>query len=192
MSKVRQSTDCLRKLAIDLLAGKDIPANSIQWLWLKNGVIKYMQEGKQLSLDKALGLAVCGSRHVSTQLSLSVRNHYLILSIRNISFNEDISDWERCKRLAPKANNLCNFWDRHRNIYPDENWDLWKCYLHQAWSTGSGVPTTARGLYLVIENNGYSLHGDELIMYKTIQAHRNHEKLVLNQSSWKNSDPINL
>ena len=192
MSKVRQSTDSLRRLAIDLLAGKDIPANSDEWLWLKSGVMKYMQQEKQLSLDKALGLAVCGSRHVSTQLTLSVRNHYLIKSIRNISLDEDISDWERCKRLAAKVNNLCNFWEAHQNTRPEQNWDMWKCYLHQAWSTGSGVPTTARGLYLVIENDDYSLHSDELIIYQTIQANRNHEKLVLNQSNWKNSEPVNL
>jgi hypothetical protein len=182
MSKVGNSTHFLSLLASDLLAGKSILVDSPQWQWLKDGIFKYMRDDNQLSLDRSLGLAVCGSRHASTQLTNRVRNHYLILAINHISLDDELSDWARCMRLADQVKRLCPVWTAHEVKISDRNWPAWKIYLHQAWLTDVGIPGTPRGLYSVKENSTYSLHDDELIMYQTIKGNSHHESLVFNQS----------
>jgi hypothetical protein len=181
MSKVGNSTYCLSLLASDLQAGKSILAETPQWKWLDNGILKYMVDGGESTLDKSLGLAVCGSRHASTQLANRVRNHYLILAINHISLDDELSDWAKCGRLAEQVNKLCPFWQTHKVKVTDINWPTWKVYLHQAWLTDIGIPGTARGLYSVKENSTYSLHDDELIMYQTIKEKSNYGSLVFNQ-----------
>lgn len=168
-------------VAIDLQNGRDIAADSPQGAWLKKGILRYIKD-ERLSLDKSLGLAVCGSRHISTKIAQNLRNHYLIQAVRNISLNNELSDWARCVRLAAQANRLCHFWDTQKNISLDPGWESWKSHLFKAWDVGIGVPTTARGLYRVMENSIYSLHRDELRMYETVQSKRQYAKLVQNQS----------
>ena len=168
----------------DLINGDDIQSASEHYLWLKMSLIKYITQGGSLSLDKSLGLAVCGSRHISTQLGLRVRNIYLAESVRLIAFNEDLSDWERCKRLAPKINQLSAFWHIHHVREVDLAWDGWKIQLHHAWAVGCGLPTSIRGIYAVIENSTYSHHCQEMRIHKTIIEGQSNGKLVLNQRGW--------
>lgn len=143
-----------------------------------------MSNGDLLSLDRSLGLAVCGSRHVSTQLNLRVRNYYLSEAIRQISLNENLTHWERCKRLSTKANQLSVFWNAHPYVFSFSNWENWKINLYKAWVLGCGLPTTTRGFYSVIENSTYSLHCHEMKIHKTIIEVQSHEKLVRNKSCW--------
>lgn len=181
MSKVSEPAYCICQIAIDLLSGKAISADSAHGIWLKEGIVKYMLDDNNISLDKTLGLAVCGSRHASTQLATRVRNHYLVLAINHISLDDEVSNWERYVRLAAQIRKLITFWEAQRINVSNQKWESWKIYLHQAWLIGLGVPETPNGLKNVKENSTYSLHNDELIMYEIIKGKAHHESLVFNQ-----------
>lgn len=181
--KTKQPVDNLFFLLDLLFSDEDLKPSSTSYQWLRSGILKCITQGDGGSLDRALGLAVCGSRHISYQLKLRVRNAYLVESVKLIALNERVSDWERCKRLALKLNQLAAFWDAHPRVLSFDNWEGWKVNLYNAWAIGCGLPTTARGLYAVIENNPCSLHSLEMKIHKTIIKARANEQLVRYKSS---------
>lgn len=181
IGKTKPPVDNFFSLLSVLDNDEDIKPSSPHYQWLKNGLFKCVAGGEGYTIDKALGLAVCGSRHISTQLNLRVRNAYLAESIKLIAFNESLTDWERCKRLSSKINHLSDFWTCHPCVLDLDSWEGWKINLYNAWAIGCGLPSTTRGLYSVIENNAYSLHSLEMRIHKTIIEARSNEKLVRNK-----------
>ena len=117
-------------------------------------------------LDRALGIASAGMRSLQTRLALQRRNHCLRDAVRAVALDERLSDWQRCKRLAPLAVAFAASHEYRSTRYgcePPAGWPGWKKHIWYALATDTGLPTSARQLYdIVRQADAYSLHGKGL------------------------------
>lgn len=163
-------------LTCELLQG-GVSADSAAWLL--QGLQKYISARGRLSLDQALGLAICGSSHISTQLSLLFRDYYLAEAVELISLDPECSTWARCGRLAIEAKRLTPFWKAHPSFIDLTQMSGWESSLYQACCFGLPIPTTQHGIAESVKRNGtVSFNSDALKMLETILRVPSNENLV--------------
>ena len=113
-------------------------------------------------LDRALGLADAGMRSLQTRLALHRRNQHLLDAVRSVALDEGVSDWQRCKRLAPLVTAFAAGREYRATRYapaPPDGWAAWKRHTWRALATDAGLPSSARQLYEIVRRaDAYSLH----------------------------------
>lgn len=115
-------------------------------VWLQQAVLKSAIEG--VPLDEALGLAGGGARTLRRRLLTLRRDLHLGHALALVAIDSDVSEWARCKRLAPLVARFeADTWPRAaRWVEPSSAWPAWKAQLFHAAKTGLPLPCTARGL----------------------------------------------
>jgi len=180
MAKTKQAPLNLATLTCELMHGQ-VSARSAEWLL--RGLHKYIRTRGRLSLDQALGLAMSGSSHVSTQLALIFRDQYLAAAVELISLDLDVSTWQRCQRLAVGAGRIIPCWEAHPAMIDTNTMQGWERSLYHAWAMGQGMPGTAHGILAAINRNaGSSIKTDHLKMLETTLKAIKHEDMVQYQS----------
>lgn len=145
--------------AVDLLAmvleslSSNRPIPTMAATWLREGVIKALRRGE--AIDTSLGLSGVGCRSLQGKVLMLRRDIHLVRAAQAVAVDEDLSDWQRCVRLAPL---LCRFmrdtWPRVMRLdEPLQAWPEWKCHAFAAARTDMRLPTTAAGLHLIIKAN---------------------------------------
>lgn len=114
------------------------------------------------SIDTAFGLRRSGHfNSLQARIAKVRRDEFLCEAIRAIG-DAECSQWECCKRLAPKLNIFSSGLDwrtTRRANAPPEDWPRWKRYLWWAKSTDMALPTSARALLdIVRESTGCNPH----------------------------------
>lgn len=105
------------------------------------------------SIDVALGLSRAGRfNSVQARIAKTRRDEFLCNAIRAMG-DGDISNWECCKRLAPKMRGFAAGSDwrctRLANAPPND-WPSWKRWLWWARSTDLELPTSSRQLLDIV------------------------------------------
>lgn len=134
------------------------PLHPLTAYWLQRGVVHTFRTGD--SLDSALGLSAVGRRSAQRQLAMTVRDMHLKAALAAVVVNQDVSTWERCRRLAPLAAGFMVDWKRHRVLaHAPASWPAWKRHVFLAAQCDLALPTSPRGLRDVAQRTPlYSLN----------------------------------
>lgn len=106
------------------------------------------------SLDETLGLAAAGKRSLQRRLLTLQRDQYLCAALAAVCIDENLSGWQRCKRLAPLIMKFDALdWKRARRaLHPPSDWPSWKQALFRAAQTDIPLPTTPERLYQIMKS----------------------------------------
>jgi hypothetical protein len=127
--------------------------------WLADGIARAVRRGDRL--DASLGLAAPGQDSMQRKLLAILRNGFLVDAISSVAIDARISEWSRCKRLAPLLRHfVADVWPRVRMLSgPPCDWPTWKRSTFYAAQTDLDLPTSVRGLHDIVKSTRlYSSH----------------------------------
>lgn len=132
--------------------------------WLQQGILRAIRRGE--SLDTALGLSGAGRRSLQRRLLLVQRDEQLVLALGAVTVDPRLSDWDRCRRLAPLVRDFMREWPRLRRLLePPADGPEWRSALFRAAQCGQALPLTPGGLLAVLKRyRGYSLNDSKVTM----------------------------
>lgn len=136
--------------------------------WAIAGIRSAVQSGD--SLDETLGFKGAGKRSLAATLDAQNRDRSLLAALQHVAeLDADVSDWERCLRLARLIKSFAQIdWPKAcRDAAPAADWPQWKKHLFAAAHSAHGsspkdckLPSSATRLYQIVQGNtAYSLKG---------------------------------
>lgn len=152
----RDPASLIGDLFAHLAIGNVLPAESRELLVI--AILRAIREGE--SIDAAIGLSAAGVRTLRTQLLMLKRDRALLTALGAVALDQEVSNWERCRRLAPLLRRFVAVARpmAGRMSAPPVDWPEWKKAAFAAMTTGLDLPTSARGLDNVVKRmRGYSL-----------------------------------
>lgn len=132
--------------------GTALPAESRELLVI--AILRAIRKGE--SIDTAIGLSAAGVRTLRTRMLMLQRDKALQAALAAVAIDEDVSDWERCRRLAPLLRRFIAVARpmAGRVSTPLVDWPEWKKAAFVAMATGLNLPTSPRGLLDVAQRRG--------------------------------------
>lgn len=137
--------DLLAEVLVAVYEGRPVAGVAREWLIM--GVLDAVDRGDRL--DVCLGLTRTGARPLQTRLLKIERDRQLLAAVRGVAIGPELSDWQRCGRLAPLALRfMADVWPKCRRLSaPPATWPAWKTALFWAAGTGLEVPTSRSALW---------------------------------------------
>lgn len=119
--------------------------------WLAFGIRAAVRRAEPLEVS--LGLAGPGKRSLQRQLLTLRRDMHLLRAIKVVAIEEGITDWQRCKRLAPLISQFmhCTWPKAKRYAIAPSDWPTWKVEVFGAACTDIELPRSSRGLYNLVQ-----------------------------------------
>ena len=133
------------------------PLGPLTRWWLQKGILRAIRRNE--SLDEALSLKGSGRDTLQRRLLMMRRNQHLAEAIGATAFDEQVSDWQRCLRLAPEVQQfMSTTWPKTMRLSaPLDDWPSFKKCLWHAACSDLSLPESAHGLKRVLEQSrGYS------------------------------------
>lgn len=146
-----QTPDPLLQLSdlLDCMLEGRVPPESVR-RWLAAGILATLDG---TPMEKALGLKRRGQQPMRVRILQHQRDMYLMQAIRAASFdpNRSLSDWEKCKRLAPLLNTWRQHsWPREQDLDSPPRGLVWKLWAWHAARIDDNLPSDTRALYEVV------------------------------------------
>lgn len=144
--------DLLAELLDDLLHKR--PINRLSAWWLERGILSAIRRDQ--SLDESLALAGRGRDSLHRRLMMLRRNHYLNLAAQATAIDEDVTSWERCKRLADQIKRFkLQAWPKTRYLAgPPDEWPTFKKCLWAAAACDIALPESPYSIRKIVEQKG--------------------------------------
>jgi hypothetical protein len=148
----RDPASVVGDLFAHLAVGSALPAESRELLVI--AILRAIRKGE--SIDTAIGLSGAGVRKLRTQLLMLQRDRALVAALAAVALDQDVSDWDRCCRLALELRRFVAVARpmSGRLSAPLADWPEWKKASFVAMKTGLDLPTSARGLSDVAKRMG--------------------------------------
>lgn len=129
------------------------PLPSLVRHWLVKGILESLRKGEPL--DQRLGLCGPGLPVTQHRILLLQRDLHLIAALSYMALADDVTDWQRCLRLAQEIQSFTQrTWPRARKFSePDHHWPAFKKSLWHASMTGIALPTSAGSLRRILLKN---------------------------------------
>ncbi len=146
--------DLLGELVLSLLAEKRLSRGVS--CWLLDSILVATRTGKRL--EDVMGLRETGKPSLQRRLMVIQRDTHLMKALAAVAFDDSLSAWDRCKRLAPEVRKFQSItWPRcHSLSSPPSDWNGCKQHLWHARKSGLELPESAHGLHAVAKGVGYS------------------------------------
>lgn len=133
------------------------PLGPLTRWWLQKGILRAIRRNE--SLDEALSLKGSGRDTLQRRLLMMRRNQHLAEAIGATALDEQVSEWQRCLRLAPEVKRFMRMtWPKTMRLSaPPDDWPSFKKCLWHAACSDLSLPQSADGLRRVLEQSkGYS------------------------------------
>lgn len=132
--------------------GSALPAESRELLVV--AILRVIRKGERF--DTAIGLSAAGVRTLRTRLLTLQRDTALLAALAAVALDEDVSDWERCRRLSKDLRRFVAVAQpmSTRMSAPLADWPEWKKAVFVAMQTGLDLPTSPRRLLDIAQRKG--------------------------------------
>lgn len=143
---VALADECLDRLFSALTSPRRVLLDPAVTEWLLQGLLTAVRQG--VTWEEALGLAGGGARTLRRRLLTVRRDLHLAEALAVVAVGDDVSEWQRCKRLAAQVRRFTSdVWPRACKLAePPSEWPAWKTALFHAARTGIDLPKSARAV----------------------------------------------